>query len=151
MNMEESKEMKPEPVRGYCTENGIASILDTDLYKFSVSYAYFRTYPLAEGEFVFKDRNKEDVGVYPGFMDVMEECVERLGRLSLGDDEKEWCIRNIPYIPATYWEWLSGFRFDPRKIKMRLDEDGVFNCSVTDSMYKVTLFEIFSGSVPSLR
>lgn len=142
MHMEEPKEVKPEPVYGYCMGNGIASILDTDLYKFSVSYAYFRTYPLAEGEFVFKDRNKEDVGVYPGFMDVMEECVERLGRISLGDDEKEWCIRNIPYIPATYWEWLSGFRFDPHKIKMWLDEDGVFNCSVTDSMYKVTLYEI---------
>lgn len=27
----------------------IVSILDTDLYKFSTSYAYFSQYPLAEG------------------------------------------------------------------------------------------------------
>ena len=35
------------------------SILDTDLYKFSTSYAYFKLYPKAEGEFVFNDRNQE--------------------------------------------------------------------------------------------
>ena len=37
----------------------IYSILDTDLYKFSMSYAYFTLYPLAEGTFKFHDRNQE--------------------------------------------------------------------------------------------
>ena len=31
----------------------IYSILDTDLYKFSTSYAYMKLYPEAEGTFVF--------------------------------------------------------------------------------------------------
>ena len=37
----------------------ILSILDTDLYKFSTSNAYFQLYPLAEGTFTFNDRGKE--------------------------------------------------------------------------------------------
>ena len=40
-------------------KNMIKSILDTDIYKFSMSYAYFKLYPLAEGTFKFNDRNKE--------------------------------------------------------------------------------------------
>ena len=35
----------------------ILSILDTDLYKFSTSYAYMKLYPEAEGIFSFTDRN----------------------------------------------------------------------------------------------
>ena len=37
----------------------IYSILDTDLYKFSTSYAYMKLYPEAEGTFTFCDRNKQ--------------------------------------------------------------------------------------------
>ena len=36
----------------------IKSILDTDLYKLSMSYAYMKLYPEAEGVFEFCDRNK---------------------------------------------------------------------------------------------
>ena len=35
----------------------IKSILDTDLYKLSMSYAYMKLYPEAEGVFEFCDRN----------------------------------------------------------------------------------------------
>ena len=35
------------------------SILDNDLYKFSMSYAYMQLYPLAEGTFTFTDRSGE--------------------------------------------------------------------------------------------
>ena len=35
----------------------VQSILDTDLYKFTTSYAYFKLFPQAEGTFVFHDRD----------------------------------------------------------------------------------------------
>lgn len=120
----------------------IKSILDTDLYKFSVSYAYFKLYPLAEGTFEFKDRNNEDLRKCTSFINCMQSCLNDLSYISLEDDEMEWCIKNIPYIPQNYWEWLKSFRFDPEKVKMGLDENGVFKCTVTDKLYKVTLYEI---------
>ena len=120
----------------------IKSILDTDLYKFSVSYAYFKLYPLAEGTFEFKDRNNEDLRKCTSFINCMQSCLNDLSYISLEDDEMEWCIKNIPYIPQNYWEWLKGFRFEPEKVKMGLDENGVFKCTVTDKLYKVTLYEI---------
>ena len=36
----------------------IKSILDTDLYKFTTSYAYMKLFPDAEGTFEFCDRDK---------------------------------------------------------------------------------------------
>lgn len=120
----------------------ILSILDTDLYKFSVSYAYFKLYPLAEGTFKFNDRNHEDWRKYPDFMESLKIELQKLGNLALSNDECQWCIQHIPYIPRTYWEWLKSFRFEPERINMWLDADGVFQCEVTDNLYKVTLYEI---------
>ena len=121
----------------------IKSILDTDLYKFSTSYAYFHLYPLAEGRFRFTDRNKESwLGREGVIMGAFADAMEDLKNLTLTDEEMNWCIKNIPYIPATYWEWLRTFRFDPSKIEYWIDKNGVFQCHVVDSLYKVTLYEI---------
>lgn len=122
----------------------IKSILDTDLYKFSVSYAYFNLYPLAEGTFTFTDRRKEK---WTGdkakkLMSMFEVELQKASTLKLFENEKQWCIKNIPYIPATYWEWLSTFKFDKSKMKWEIDDEGVFNCKVTDKLYKATLYEI---------
>ena len=121
----------------------ISSILDTDLYKFSTSYAYFSLYPLAEGEFKFTDREKYDWGFDKDmFMAKFNSHMTCASALSLTNEEMEWCKKNIPYIPGTYWEWLSTFRFEKEKVNVWFDEDGVFNCTVRDKLYKVTFYEI---------
>ena len=120
----------------------IKSILDTDLYKFSVSFAYMHEYENAECTFKFNDRKKYDWREYPNFLDEMKLAVQRLANLSLLDDECEWAAKKIYYIPLYYWYWLKSFRFDPNKIKMWIDsETGVFNMEVTDLCYKCTLYE----------
>lgn len=119
----------------------IRSILDTDLYKFSTSNAYFQLYPLAEGTFKFNDRAKEN-WKNTNFIENIQRALINLSNLRLNNVEKDWCITRIPYIPANYWEWLTTFKFEPKKIHCWLDEDGVFQCEVTDKLYKVTLYEI---------
>ena len=118
----------------------ILSILDTDLYKFSTSNAYFQLYPLAEGTFKFNDRSRE---VYDeAFLAALKEEFRALGSLALTPDEFEYVTGRIRYIPRNYWEWLSGFRFDPSLIDARLDGEGHLQIEVTDCLYKVTLYEI---------
>ena len=63
----------------------IKSILDTDLYKFTTSYAYMKLFPQARGTFEFIDRDNTE---YP------EDFIERLylelgslGMLHLTKDE----------------------------------------------------------------
>ena len=118
----------------------ILSILDTDLYKFSTSNAYFQLYPLAEGTFKFNDRAKE---VYDGeFLDALKEEIKALGSLALTEEEFEYVTGRIKYIPRNYWEWLTGFRFNPDLVEVRLDDEGHLQMEVTDYLYKVTLYEV---------
>ena len=118
----------------------IKSILDTDLYKFSVSYAYMRLFPDAVGTFEFVDRNKshytED--------DLDYICYElaNLSTLKLSDNEKRFMQDRCYFIPDYYFEWLQSFEFDCRNLSISLDEENHLHIRVTDYLYKVTLWEI---------
>ena len=129
----------------------IFSILDTDLYKFSTSYAYMKLYPEAEGIFSFTDRNNTvfdneqgplDTVVTNSIISQLQMEFVKLSSLSLTLAEKNWCVKHIPYIPEVYWEWLKGFHFDYDKINVWLDSDKHLHIEVKDKLYKVTLYEV---------
>ncbi len=118
----------------------ILSILDTDLYKFSTSNAYFQLYPLAEGTFTFNDRGKE---VYDeAFIKNLKAAFADLAKLALSDREFNYVCSRIKYVARNYWEWLRGFRFEADKIICGLDDEGHLQIEVTDLLYKVTLYEV---------
>jgi nicotinate phosphoribosyltransferase len=118
----------------------IQSILDTDVYKFSTSYAYMKLFPDAEGTFEFCDRNNTEYN--KEFIDMLKLEFASLSLLSLKSSELEWCKKNIRFIPQHYWEWLSSFKFDFNKIDFGLDSNNHLHIKVTDKLYKVTLYEV---------
>lgn len=118
----------------------ILSILDTDLYKFSTSYAYMKLYPEAEGTFSFIDRNNTILD--SNFVTQVDMKLAELCNITLTIAEKLWCIQHISYIPQVYWEWLRSFNFDYDKINVWLDEENHLHIEVTDKLYKVTLYEV---------
>ena len=99
----------------------IHTILDTDLYKFTTSYAYIKLFPYAIGTFSFKDR---DETVYTeAFLSKLKVEVANLAKVTLADKELEYMTRNCRFLPPVYWEWLSSFRFQPEKVNVWLDEE----------------------------
>ena len=72
----------------------IKSILDNDLYKFSMGYAYMKMYPDAEGTFVFHDRNNTKYCEFT--VQLIKNAIEALQYLTLSDEECEWATKNIP-------------------------------------------------------
>ena len=118
----------------------IFSLLDNDLYKYSVSWSYMKLYPEAEGTFTFRDRN--NIKFDNNIIEKLKIEFAKLSMLELRFAEKKWCIDNIKYIPKVYWEWLSGFKFDFDKILFWLDKEDHLNIQVTDNLYKVTLYEV---------
>ena len=120
----------------------IYSILDTDLYKFTTSYAYMKLFPDAECTFTFKDRNK--IKRTPEFLKKFKEQIKKYENVHLTTNEFNWVVNNesINFIPVYYWEWLMSFRFDLSKMHIYLNEDGVLCVEVTDKCYKATLYEI---------
>lgn len=119
----------------------LLSMLDTDLYKFSVSYAYMSLFPDAEGTFEFCDRShhKWTEEEYAKLI----ENMSKLKDLTFTQAQFLWLRENLStYIPLHYWEWLWNFRYDIDKIEMRLSPSKELAISVTDKMHKVTLYEI---------
>ena len=118
----------------------INSILDTDLYKFTTSYAYIKLFPYAFGTFSFKDR---DETVYSEeLLAALKDEIKNLAVVALKPDELEYMFTHCRFIPRVYWEWLASFRFDPEKIEVYLDENRHLHMEVTDYLYKVTLYEV---------
>ncbi len=117
----------------------VKSILDTDLYKFTTSYAYMKLFPDAEGTFEFNDRANTEYN--EDFIKQLRIEFASLGMLFLDEKEFKFVCNEIRFIPQFYWEWLKSFNFDFNKINVYLDENKHLRINVTDKLYKVTLYE----------
>ena len=116
----------------------ISSILDTDLYKFTTSYAYSKLFPRAYGEFEFVDRSNGD---YPeGFDHLLKKELEQMAGLSLTAGEEAFIRKQMPYLPPIYIDFLKGFRFDPSELDIRLEESKL-KIRASGLLYRVTLWE----------
>lgn len=118
----------------------VKSILDTDLYKFTTSYAYMKLFPHAIGTFEFFDRDNTEY---------TEEFVQQLWieisnfcSLKLTHDEQDYMTTHCRFIPPMYWEWLSGIKLSPGKVSIWLDEDKHLHITAKDYLYRVTLYEV---------
>ena len=118
----------------------IKTILDTDLYKFTTSYAYIKLFPYAMGTFTFIDR--DDTEYTEGFLEALKSEIHNLSMVQLTSEELEYMASHCRFLPRVYWEWLSSFRFDPDKREVGLDEHRHLQMRVTDYLYKVTLYEV---------
>ena len=116
----------------------IKSILDTDLYKLTTSYAYAKLFPRAYGEFEFVDRDDRD---YPeGFDRLLRQELEEMTRLSLTNEEEEFLRRKLPYLPPIYIDFLKGLRFNPAEVSVAM-EGRKLRIRTSGLLYRVTLWE----------
>ena len=116
----------------------IKSILDTDLYKFTTSYAYMKMFPNAIGTFTFVDR--DNTSYTEEFIRELKMELYNMSKLALTPEESAF-MSKCRFIPKMYWEWLSSFRFNPDIVKITLSE-GKLEMTVTDYLYKATLYEV---------
>lgn len=71
----------------------VKSILDTDLYKFTTSYAYMKLFPQARGTFEFFDR---DLTEYPeDFVQKVYLELSNLGMLRLTNSELDYIVMKL--------------------------------------------------------
>lgn len=117
----------------------IRSVLDTDLYKFTTSYAYSKLYPRAFGQFRFIDR--ANVAYPAGFADRLREELRAMSQLQLSRDEATFLLHELPYLPPTYIDFLQGFRFNPEEVIVEQDEQGHLSIVAEGLLYRVTLWE----------
>ena len=116
----------------------IRSILDTDLYKFTTSYAYSKLFPRAFGEFEFVDRNK--LHFPAGFDKLVRRELESMANLFLTKEEELFLKNKLPYLPPTYIDFLKGYRFDPAEVEVEMT-DGKLSIRSSGLLYRITFWE----------
>lgn len=116
----------------------IRSILDTDLYKFTTSYAYSKLFPRAFGEFEFVDRN--NLHFPAGFDKLVCRELESMADLFLTKEEELFLKNKLPYLPPTYIDFLKGYRFDPAEVEVEMT-DGKLSIRSSGLLYRITFWE----------
>lgn len=117
----------------------IKSMLDDDLYKFSMMQAVFHQYPNAEGEYEFKCRNE---GVKLGFLEKQVRAeIKNLEKLQLTPAEYNF-MQGLGYFKKDYLDYLSEFRYNAKDCAVCCDDNGDLQIRIIGKWVETILFEV---------
>lgn len=117
----------------------ITSILDNDLYKFTMQYAVIEKFPSARVRYRFVNRGKTP---FPqGFADNLRQLVKKMHDLALTKEEKDFLRQRCYYLPEFYLDFLEGYRYDPAEVHIH-QEGGDLELVVDGFWYRTILWEV---------
>ena len=93
----------------------IDSLLDTDLYKFTMMQVLLHHFPGAQVEYVFKCRT-EGVDLAPHLDDIRAGIAD-LCKLRFGDDELAY-LRSLRFMKSDFVDFLGLFQFNQKYIRI---------------------------------
>lgn len=122
----------------------IHSLLDTDLYKFTMLQVVLHKFPQTHSVYHFRCRNLEDT-VYPltDILPELDEQLDHLCTLKFKDDELQY-LRSFRFIKSDFVDYLELFQLKRRFIKTGIDEEGRLDIWVEGPMVQAMMFEILS-------
>jgi len=118
----------------------INSLLETDLYKFSMWQAMLHRHPQAQGEYRFACRNTPEFPLSELLAEVNEQ-LDHLCSLALTEDELAY-LGALRYIKSDFIDFLRIFRFQRRFIEVRAEGEELVIVARGPQVH-VTAFEVF--------
>ena len=113
---------------------------DNDLYTFTCQYYILETYPRAEVEYTFYDRNHT---VYPeGFAQLLREQMDRMAEIAITEEEIRYMRERCYFLPLWYFTFLRGFRFNPKELTISQDAEGHLEVNVRGKWYSAIMWEM---------
>ena len=113
---------------------------DNDLYTFTCQYYILETYPRAEVEYTFFDRNRQ---VYPeGFADELRIQLEHMKDVVITEEEIRFMKRRCIFLPLWYFTFLRGFRFNPAELTISQDAEGHMEINVRGKWFSTIMWEM---------
>ena len=117
----------------------IKHITDNDLYKFTMQYAAISLFPLSKVKYKFINRGVDN---FPeGFAKKLQQEVENMSTLKLTDEEYKYMQQKCYYLPPSYLDFLSGYRFDPSELKITQNGSHL-DITIEGYWYKTILWEV---------
>lgn len=117
----------------------IRSILDNDLYKFTMQQAVHALYPRAEVKYVFINRGKTR---FPeGFAEHLQREVNKMEELHLASDELSFLHDTCYFLTPVYLDFLSHYRFSPKNVSIEQSGDDL-RVTICGPWYQTILWEV---------
>lgn len=118
----------------------VRSLLDNDLYKFTMQMAVLELYPNAIAEYSFTNRRKSNK-FPPEFKQWLEEELMMLSELQLELHEKDWFKKTCPFLKPQYIEYLANYQFNPKEVAIEV-EDGDLKINISGPWRSTILWEV---------
>jgi len=117
----------------------IQSILDNDLYKFSMQQAVHQLYPRAQVRYSFFNRGKTK---FPkGFIPLVREQINKMATLSLSREQKAFLKEKCYFLTPVYLDFLETYQYDPKEVTIRR-QDGDVRLDINGPWYRTILWEV---------
>ncbi len=119
----------------------IQSLLDTDLYKFTMMQVVLHHFPGAQVEYKFKCRNP-GVDLTPHLEEIRAEIGE-LSTLRLRDEELAY-LRNLRFMKSDFVDFLALFHFNAKYVRVEPDpiSPGELDITIHGPWLHTILYEI---------
>ena len=121
----------------------ITSLLDTDLYKFTMMQVVLHQFPGAEVEYRFQCRNAGDlkVGDLAPFVDEIKDEIRGLCNLHFDDAELAY-LKSLRFIKSDFVDFLALFRLNEKYVSVTALPTGEIDISIKGPWLHTILFEI---------
>lgn len=117
----------------------IKSLLDSDLYKFTMQNAILQKFPRLYVRYSFTDRNKT---VYPyGFANAVQEEINLMKNLQL-DPSEIYFLFATRFLPPSYVDFLKGYRYNPAEVSVTQDKENHLHIEIEGYWYRTVLWEV---------
>ncbi|KAJ3558789.1 hypothetical protein NP233_g11431 [Leucocoprinus birnbaumii] len=93
------------------------SILDTDLYKFTMQQAVLQHFPDVQATYRFTNRSK-NTEFSRKCIETFRASVALFTNLALTPSEREWLETKCTWFSQDYIDYLSSFRFNPEQVSI---------------------------------
>ncbi|MFT5097443.1 MULTISPECIES: nicotinate phosphoribosyltransferase [Psychrobacter] len=121
----------------------ITSLLDNDLYKFTMLQAMLHQFPQTHGVYRFRCRNNNEA-VYPlaDIRESLEHQLDMLCELRFLEDELEY-LRGLRFMRSDFVDYLELFKLKRRFITVSTDNKGRLLIDIEGPMIQAMFFEVF--------
>ena len=121
----------------------ITSLLDNDLYKFTMLQAMLHQFPQTHGVYRFRCRNNNDTVYSLGAIQAsLEWQLDSLCQLRFLPDELEY-LRRLRFMRSDFVDYLELFQLKRRFITVSTDSKGRLSIDIEGPMIQAMFFEVF--------
>jgi len=121
-------------------EQIITHFTDNDMYTFTCQYYILHTYPKAEVRYSFFDRNNTK---YPkGFDKLLQEQINGMANITITEKEISFMKEKIYFLPEWYYNFLRGFRLNPKEVHIFQDPNGYLSVTIEGKWYSAIIWEM---------